>query len=117
MLLKHPPISAGFTGQKIYDDSEIWYLNGRYHRIDGPAFVDDSGFVAWWAHGRRHRMDGPALVSGNGRVEYYINGEEIRSVRRFQILTGMTEGELLAMILRYGKGSMEEDYEKSRFIK
>ena len=99
------------NGQEIYGGTEIWYLNGMYHRLDGPAFSDDTGFTAWWVHGRRHRMDGPALITGDGRVEYYINDVEIKSARTFQELTGMSNDDLLAMVLRYGIGGLTEDYD------
>lgn len=101
---------SGFTGQELYDNAEIWYLDGMYHRLDGPAYSDNTGFAAWWVHGRRHRTDGPALITGDGRVEYYINDEEIKSARTYQKLTGMSDDDLLAMVLRYGMGGLSDDY-------
>lgn len=39
---------------------QVWKLNGRLHREDGPAIVYSWGFQGWYFHGKRHRLDGPA---------------------------------------------------------
>jgi len=33
---------------KAYNDREIWYLNGRLHRADGPAIKRSNGNEYWY---------------------------------------------------------------------
>jgi len=52
-------------GQKWYEE---WYLNGKYHREDGPAYQDWSyygqkNYEGWYLNGKEHREDGPAIQS------------------------------------------------------
>jgi hypothetical protein len=51
-----------------------WYLNGKLHREDGPAY--ELGEVKeWWVYGKRHREDGPAIVRKGGTKAWYLNDE------------------------------------------
>ena len=37
---------------RVYEDgSKWWFLNGKFHREDGPAFEYAGGFKAWYLHG------------------------------------------------------------------
>jgi hypothetical protein len=46
---------------KIYPDgTKQWWLNGKYHREDGPAIEHANGDKEWYLNGKRHREDGPA---------------------------------------------------------
>ena len=68
--------------KKHYDESgkleyEVWRLNGKLHRTDGPAHIGyyESGELrceAWWLNGKHHRTDGPAFISHhkNGKLRY-----------------------------------------------
>jgi hypothetical protein len=39
---------------KVYPDGDKeWWLNGKLHREDGPAFEDSDGYKAWWLNGKR----------------------------------------------------------------
>ena len=51
-----------------------WYLNGKLHREDGPAFEDVDGRKAWYLNGERHREDGPAVEYPCGATSWYLNG-------------------------------------------
>lgn len=47
--------------------SELWYLNGKKHREDGPAVIyyysnKKIRTEEWWYHGTPHRSDGPAVI-------------------------------------------------------
>ena len=53
-----------------------WYLNGQYHRTDGPAIEYASGDKYWYLNGKLHRVDGPAVEYANGDKWWYINGKE-----------------------------------------
>ena len=59
------------------NNAQIWYLNGKLHRLDGPAriFPDDS--KEWYINGKHHRTDGPAFIGSDGRQEWWINGTNI----------------------------------------
>ena len=62
---------------KVYvDGSKAWYLDGKYHREDGPAIEYADGHKEWYLNGKRHREDGPALEWANGDKFWYLNGKE-----------------------------------------
>jgi len=46
--------------------TKIWYLNGKYHRKDGPAIERVNGDKLWYLNGDLHRVDGPAFERANG---------------------------------------------------
>ena len=55
---------------------EEWYLNGKYHRIGGPAITwyheDGTMNTEWWyLDGKLHRTDGPVVI------EYHKCGNTI----------------------------------------
>ena len=61
---------------KVYDNGDkCWYLNGKYHREDGPAIELANGDKYWWLNGKRHREDGPACEDADGTKSWYLNGE------------------------------------------
>ena len=56
-----------------------WYLNGRYHREDGPAIEHADGVSrVWCLNGERHREDGPAVDGADGTRRWYLNGKYLR---------------------------------------
>jgi len=54
-----------------------WYLNDKRHREDGPAVEYVNGYRAWWLNDERHREDGPAVEYPDGDKEWYLNDEEV----------------------------------------
>lgn len=54
--------------------------NGKYHRKDGPAFINrNTGYEAWYVNGVRHRIDGPAVYYNDRTYEtdeYWVKGRE-----------------------------------------
>src|SRR6056297_1456176 len=72
------------NGQKEY---EYYYLNGEYHRENGPAFQwwyenGQKQYESYYLNGKRHRENGPAYQwwYENGQKEYefyYLNGEKV----------------------------------------
>jgi len=52
-----------------------WYLNGKYHREDGPAIEWANGAKSWYLNGELHREDGPAIEHANGDKSWFLNGE------------------------------------------
>jgi hypothetical protein len=61
---------------RVYADGDkFWFLNGKYHREDGPAVEDSDGSKAWYLNGKLHREDGPAFEWANGYKGWYLNGQ------------------------------------------
>ena len=57
--------------------SKFWYLNGKRHREGGPAVEGANGNKFWWLNGKIHREDGPALEFADGTKYWYLNGEKV----------------------------------------
>jgi hypothetical protein len=69
-------INPYFTGCIEYPNGDrSWYLNGGYHREDGPAIEFESGSCEWYIHGLLHRDDGPAIELSNGSKFWYNQGK------------------------------------------
>lgn len=54
-----------------------WWINGKLHREDGPAYEGANGSRSWWINGKRHREDGPAIEGADGSREWWINGNNM----------------------------------------
>ena len=57
--------------------TRAWLQNGKRHRTDGPAYEDESGLSSWWQNGKNHRADGPATIWEDGSADYWINGKQV----------------------------------------
>jgi hypothetical protein len=57
--------------------TKSWWLNGLYHREDGPAITFIDGTREWWLNGKRHREDGPAVITSYNNKEWWLNGKFI----------------------------------------
>ena len=45
-------IPRDFTGINIWaDGSKTWIKNGKRHREDSPAYIENSGYKEWWLDG------------------------------------------------------------------
>jgi hypothetical protein len=58
------------------DYAIYYYLNDKYHRIDGPAIKFIDGTKYWYQNGKCHRIDGPAIEYSNGEKYWFYEGEE-----------------------------------------
>ena len=77
-------VPENYTGIVIYSDgSKEWWVNGKRHRIDGPAVEYANGNKFWYINGKRHREDGPAIEGHNGKGLFYLNGVKY-SKKEFQ---------------------------------
>ena len=56
---------------------KYWYLNGKTHREEGPAIEYANGDKHWYLNDKLHREDGPAVESANGDKRWYLNGIEL----------------------------------------
>ena len=45
--------------------SKSWYINGKYHREDGPAYIGSNGFKAWFINGN--------IIKRNSRKRVFIS--------------------------------------------
>jgi hypothetical protein len=57
------------------DTTQVWRVNGRCHRLDGPAVIGADGTQEWWVNGQLHRLDGPAIIYPDGYQEWYVSGQ------------------------------------------
>lgn len=89
------------AGKRI---NEKWYLDERYHSIDGPAVIEWDAMNGkktaehWYKNGNRHCVGGPATTIWNRRhghqtkEEWYINGNRHRkdgpAVTMWDLLNG-----------------------------
>lgn len=93
-----PEVPSDFTGQcKInYSNSICYYLNGKPHRLDGPAITLGNGDKHWYNQGKLTRLDGPAIEYANGYKVWYVDDwhysreefyklPEVRAFRRAKI--------------------------------
>lgn len=60
------------------DESGHWIVNGKLHRLDGPAWIKVSGEKQWWVNGQLHRMNEPSVVGVDGSEEWHIYGKRHR---------------------------------------
>jgi hypothetical protein len=54
-----------------------WYLDGKRHRVDGPAIEYADGTKCWYLNGKRHRTDGPAIEYADGCKSWYLHGKQL----------------------------------------
>jgi len=60
------------------DGTKCWFVNGKLHRLDGPAYIALNKGMVWYINGERHRIDGPAVINLILGTQYwFINGENI----------------------------------------
>ena len=64
------------------DGSKFYYSDAAMkilHRIDGPAMEFADGSKEWYVEGKRHRLDGPAMYVGyvGGYTAWYVHGTRL----------------------------------------
>ena len=59
------------------DGTKHWFLNGKYHREDGPAAEYLNGEKYWYLHGNLHREDGPAIEYPGGEKRWFLNNRRV----------------------------------------
>jgi len=57
--------------------TKYWYLEGKYHRVDGPAIECPDGTKYWYLEGKCHRVDGPAVEFPDGTKEWWYKNIRI----------------------------------------
>ena len=73
---------------ETHHNGEIIYRNveGRYHRIGGPAVIYKGGTEMRYQSGKRHRVDGPAIVFSDGECSWFLNGEMLNEREYVQLI-------------------------------
>ncbi len=59
--------------EEIVNGDKYWYINGKFHREDGPAVEFADGYKEWYLNDKRHREDGPAVEFHDGTKEWWVN--------------------------------------------
>lgn len=68
------PKGVGHEHLRFWNGDEMWLEDGKYHRIDGPAYKGDSIGEGWFVNGLPHRDDGPAIIERDGSTQWWVNG-------------------------------------------
>ena len=74
-----PVVSADCT---LYPDgTRQWHKGGDpkapLHRVGAPAWIADDGSEVWYENGKIHRVGGPAIEWADGRKEYWLDGQRV----------------------------------------
>ena len=83
------------------DGTKKWYLNGKFHREDGPAIEYADGAKEWFLNGERHREDGPAVEFADGSKFWYLNDVHVTQAdhkRRTTAVQELTIAEIEALL-------------------
>ena len=76
-----------------------WYLNGKCHRVNGPAIEYADGDKYWYLNGQLHRTDGPAIEKKNGDKEWYLKGKPVKEEDVIDFNPIITEREYLEFVM------------------
>ena len=69
------------------DYEDIYYYKKDthiYHNSYGAAFIRKNGDKEYYINGKCHRLDGPAVICSDGYEEYWINDKYL-SKEKFEI--------------------------------
>jgi hypothetical protein len=81
-------IPENYTGIVEHPNGiKIWYLNGKYHREDGPAIENNNGQKVWYSNDKLHRVDGPAIDYLDGHKEWWLNDKKHSQEEWFEKLS------------------------------
>jgi hypothetical protein len=59
--------------------SKHWYVDGNLNRLNGPAIEDADGTKKWYVDGKLHRLDGPAIEDADGTKKWYIHNIQYKT--------------------------------------
>jgi hypothetical protein len=81
---------------------KFWRLNGKVHRVDGPAIDAINGNKFWYLHDKCHREDGPAIEYSNGDKRWYLDNKLYTFDNWLEANTFISEEEKLMLKLIHG---------------
>jgi hypothetical protein len=67
------------------DGAKRWWVDGKLHRLDGPAYEGADGAKSWWVDGKLHRLDGPAVERANGYKAWYVDDKRCNTLQEHAI--------------------------------
>jgi hypothetical protein len=85
------------------DGPKAWYLNDKLHREDGPAVERSNGYKAWYLNGKRHREDGPAVEYADGDEDWFLNGEYLTEEEHKEAMNPVVEMTIKEICKALGK--------------
>jgi hypothetical protein len=62
-----------------------WLVDGKFHRLDGPAVECVSGTKQWWVDGKLHRLDGQSVEWADGYKSWHIDGKQYQTQQEHAI--------------------------------
>jgi len=71
------PHRLGGPAIEDINGNKYWYVNGLLHHLNGPAVESCYGTKEWWVNDKRHRLDGPAIEYTSETKKWYVNGKEL----------------------------------------
>jgi hypothetical protein len=83
-----------YTVRVLANGDKWWYLNGKCHREDGPAYEGADGDKEWYLNDALHREDGPAVEYASGAKAWYLNGEYLTE-QEFNERTSSCNGKVI----------------------
>jgi hypothetical protein len=78
------------------DGTKFWYLNDKLHREDGPAVEYTNGDKSWFLNGKLHREDGPAVEYADGDKHWFLNDKELTEAE-FNKKTSSCSGKIVTI--------------------
>ncbi len=84
------------------DGTHAWYYYDVVHRADGPALRTQQKSYEWRYWNKLHRLLGPAVEYDNGRVEWWLEGKQLRFEEYIKHVPLIYQEERLALILQHG---------------
>ena len=77
---------------KVYPNGDkFWWLHGKLHREDGPAYEGANGNKSWYLNGKLHREDGPAMEFASGFKYWFLNGERVTEEEHKRLTSKVVE--------------------------
>jgi len=58
--------------------AKVWIVDGKVHRVNGPAIEEQDGTKKWIVNDKLHRTGGPAIEYPDGFKEWWQNGKFIK---------------------------------------
>lgn len=55
----------------------LFERHGKLHRINSPAEVYETGYMAWWQYDQRHRNHGPAIITETCIYYFWERGAHV----------------------------------------
>jgi len=81
--------------------TKSWYMNGKLHRVDGPAIEYANGAKVWYSDGKCHRVDGPAVELSDGTKAWYYNDKQY-TFSHWIALSTLPKDSITELVLYYG---------------